>query len=117
MCQPNCCVTILIHNHAEIQVTLTNENEYITGVTGAITTATGRRPEMMNWISFQTNLQNYGPFGNNTIDTNKMKPFSCKFGPQNQFGGFHGSFNATGLVSIGVYLKLSQPAGTYFPAI
>uniref|UniRef100_A0A7N0UI58 Jacalin-type lectin domain-containing protein n=1 Tax=Kalanchoe fedtschenkoi TaxID=63787 RepID=A0A7N0UI58_KALFE len=61
----------------------------------------------VEWIAMKTNLGKFHgpfPFRNNSINDN-MLATGYFLGEENQFGGFHGSANETGLRSLGVYVQ------------
>lgn len=78
--------------------------EYITGLTGAYRGGGVGSYNQVENITIETNIDKYGPFGGFYYSEFPKNYFSCTFGPNNHFGGFHGSFANGKLESIGVYV-------------
>ncbi|XP_074293733.1 jacalin-related lectin 2-like [Silene latifolia] len=83
-------------------------NEYITRLSGMYGRKNIKFGEGVTSLAIETNLATYGPFGTmipkysfNSDDTK----FNFNFGPERQFGGFHGTSSPDILTSIGVYVK------------
>ncbi|KAL1200326.1 Jacalin-related lectin 2 [Cardamine amara subsp. amara] len=76
-------------------------HEYITGISGAYSKYSGT--PYIKTLKFATNTNVYGPFGNSRSYSDDT--FIFKLGNFRQFGGFYGTYDATGLQNIGVYLQ------------
>lgn len=88
-------------------VMLDYPSEYITGIDGRSSCS------RVDGLRIKTNKREYGVFGYYEFNSNQ-KPFSFQFGPENQFGGFHGTHDSNILTSIGVYFK---PLTTFAPTV
>ncbi|KAH9621099.1 hypothetical protein KSS87_018181 [Heliosperma pusillum] len=77
-------------------------NEYITRLSGSHGSKDYKIGQGVTSLTIETNVATYGPFG--TSGSNDPK-FNMSFGPENQFGGFHGTSSPEILTSIGVYVK------------
>ncbi|KFK42911.1 hypothetical protein AALP_AA1G054300 [Arabis alpina] len=90
-------------------IELNYPNEYITGISGEYYKHQydASNPHIRS-LKFTTNTSEYGPFGTSNPGYDK---FAFKLGKSPQFGGFHGTYDASGLQYIGVYLqpKKDQP--------
>ncbi|XP_018481054.2 protein RESTRICTED TEV MOVEMENT 1 isoform X2 [Raphanus sativus] len=82
-------------------IELTYPHEYITGISGEYYKYEGSNPHIRS-LKFTTNTSEYGPFGTSVSGYEK---FSFKLGRSPQFGGFHGTYDASGLQLIGFYLR------------
>ncbi|KAG7595968.1 Jacalin-like lectin domain [Arabidopsis suecica] len=82
-------------------IELNYPHEYITGISGEYYKYEANNPHMRS-LKFNTNTSEYGPFGTSGSSNDK---FAFKLGKSPQFGGFHGTYDASGLQYIGVYLR------------
>ncbi|CAN4091230.1 unnamed protein product [Withania somnifera] len=80
-------------------VTFDYPTEFLTSISGSLRTS---YTNVLSSISFGTNKGSYGPFGTPSADTVK---FTFQIGNYRSFGGFYGSKNGVGIMSIGVYMK------------
>ncbi|XP_010485289.1 PREDICTED: protein RESTRICTED TEV MOVEMENT 1-like isoform X1 [Camelina sativa] len=96
-----------ISNMFDVQIELNYPHEYITGISGEYYKYEASNPHIRS-LKFTTNTSEYGPFGTSGSSYEK---FAFKLGKSPQFGGFHGTYDASGLQYIGVYLqpKTVQP--------
>ncbi|ESQ36343.1 hypothetical protein EUTSA_v10008892mg [Eutrema salsugineum] len=82
-------------------IELNYPHEYITGISGEYYKYEASNPHIRS-LTFTTNTSVYGPFGTSGSGYEK---FAFKLGKSPQFGGFHGTYDASGLQYIGVYLR------------
>ncbi|KAJ4839555.1 hypothetical protein Tsubulata_042793 [Turnera subulata] len=80
-------------------VTFDPENEFLTRLSGTYDSSDW---SAISSLTFATNRDTYGPFGNDGLD-NKFFEFRC--GDFEGFGGFHGTADPQGLRSIGMYIS------------
>ncbi|KAF8394061.1 hypothetical protein HHK36_020263 [Tetracentron sinense] len=79
-------------------VDLNHPSEFITWVSGSFSDSTSA----LTSITLGTNQGTYGPFG-----VKQNNEFHFRMGNRRTFAGFHGTHSAsTGILSIGVYVKL-----------
>ncbi|XP_074314765.1 inactive protein RESTRICTED TEV MOVEMENT 1-like [Silene latifolia] len=83
-------------------VEFSDPKEYIIGLKGA---TTGSPYYGLSNLTFETNYRTYGPFG---CGVDEHANFNFRFGPENHFAGFYGTFNSNKLSSIGVYVRRSS---------
>ncbi|VYS45125.1 unnamed protein product [Arabidopsis thaliana] len=92
-------------------------HEYITGISGEYLKSDDASVPQIRSLAFATNLNQYGPFGGSSSQSsiwNHEQQFRFKLGKFRQFSGFYGTYNASGLQNIGVYLQptIVKPTGT-----
>ncbi|KFK42188.1 hypothetical protein AALP_AA2G223000 [Arabis alpina] len=86
--------------HSFRVVTL-NENEYVTGLSGAQGKCGGIRN-----LTFHTNCGKHGPFGHDGIDASFIKiEIDPGIRDRRQFGGFFGSYRDECVSGIGLYFS------------
>ncbi|CAN6877150.1 unnamed protein product [Brassica oleracea var. botrytis] len=83
-------------------IELTYPHEFIIGISGECYKYEGSNPHIRS-LKFTTNTSEYGPFGYTSSSSNEK--FSFKLGRSPQLGGFHGTYDASGLQYIGFYLR------------
>ncbi|CAA7026492.1 unnamed protein product [Microthlaspi erraticum] len=88
-------------NMFDVQIELDYPHEYITGLSGEYYKYEASNPHIRS-LKFTTNTSEYGPFGTSGSSYEK---FAFKLGKSPQFGGFYGTYDASGLQYIGVYLR------------
>ncbi|KAG7595971.1 Jacalin-like lectin domain [Arabidopsis suecica] len=97
-----------------MQIVLNCPHEYITGISGEYPKSDiGSGPQIRS-LAFATNLNQYGPFGSQSPIWSHEQQFRFKLGKFRQFSGFYGTYNASGLQNIGLYLQptIVKPTGT-----
>ncbi|KAF8086052.1 hypothetical protein N665_0636s0024 [Sinapis alba] len=90
------------HNFRVVKL---NPNEFVTGLSGVITTGSG-----MNSLTFYTNLGKHGPICEPTLPVNCypepiLQQIDLALCDRPEFGGFFGSCSAGYLKSIGIYMS------------
>ncbi|KAJ0244988.1 Jacalin-like lectin domain-containing protein [Hirschfeldia incana] len=98
-------------------IELNHPVEFISGFSGLYNTSGDSFN--ITQLTFTTSINECGPFGlaNHVLYTYKPKCFSFRLGGPRQFGGFHGTYYSSGLLSIGVYFnpKTMSPFDSEIP--
>lgn len=87
-----------------LQISLNCPSEYIIGISGEHSKYSYSNSPHIKSLKFTTNTDEYGPFGSSD-PLYDQEEFGFKLGKFRQFGGFYGTYDASGLEHIGVYLQ------------